>query len=313
MIDAPVLTDVELAFDCKCVDAMFPLETPDLFATHPTIVHGRWRGRPPASVEVRAQQNGHAVALPVHVVKSREGDTLLARLWAREQIAELETRLWASPDDDAVEAIEALGLEHRLVTGYTSLVAIDTSRTVDGETTLIVQPTHAPEGVDVEMAGGTSYVAGGISIAGTTGAESKYSVDGVSINNPRFGAVGMTVVQEYIDERPIKMVVGVTNHPRTSMTLTKVEGGSLAGRRSIRRSMVARRFALRRCLAGHDAGRGLLLDLTVAVGEHVQAELGTGTGLSDEQTACLERVVAEASWKYIAAGAYRIVFRLVTG
>jgi Ca-activated chloride channel family protein len=296
---------------------MFPSKAPDLFATHPTIVHGRWRGTPPESVTVHAREHGRTTTIPVRVVKSREDDTLLARLWAREQIAELETRIWAGEDRDAVAAIERLGLEHRLVTHYTSLIAIDSSRRVGGESKMIEQPTYAPEGVDVEMAGGRSYetlavVPGGISIGGGTTSESKYTVEGASVNNPRFGAVSATVVQDYIYDRPINSVVGVQHHRHTSMSLMKVGGGTLAGRHSIRRSIRARRFALRRCLAGHDAGSGLDLTLNVEVGEEVHATLDADTGLSAAKAACIERVVADASWKHIAAGTYRIAFRLVT-
>ena len=40
----------------------------------------------------------------------------------------------------------------------------------------------------------------GISLAGTTGAESKYTVEGANVNNPSFGTVGASIVQEFIEE-----------------------------------------------------------------------------------------------------------------
>jgi hypothetical protein len=39
----------------------------------------------------------------------------------------------------------------------------------------------------------------GISLAGTTGAESKYTVEGANVNNPSFGTVGTSIVQEFIE------------------------------------------------------------------------------------------------------------------
>jgi hypothetical protein len=39
----------------------------------------------------------------------------------------------------------------------------------------------------------------GISLAGTTGAESKYTVEGANVNNPSFGTVGASIVQEFIE------------------------------------------------------------------------------------------------------------------
>ncbi|MCA9650510.1 MAG: TonB-dependent receptor [Myxococcales bacterium] len=42
--------------------------------------------------------------------------------------------------------------------------------------------------------------AAGISLAGTTGAESKYVVEGANVGNPSFGTVGATIVQEFVQE-----------------------------------------------------------------------------------------------------------------
>ncbi len=52
----------------------------------------------------------------------------------------------------------------------------------------------------VESSATASVDAAGISLAGTTGAESKYTVEGASVNNPRFGTVGSSIVQEFLEE-----------------------------------------------------------------------------------------------------------------
>jgi hypothetical protein len=52
----------------------------------------------------------------------------------------------------------------------------------------------------VESSATASYDSAGISLAGTTGAESKYTVEGASVNNPRFGTVGASIVQEFLEE-----------------------------------------------------------------------------------------------------------------
>ncbi len=51
----------------------------------------------------------------------------------------------------------------------------------------------------VEMSPTATRDGAGISLAGTSGAESKYTVDGASVNNPSFGTVGASIVQEFID------------------------------------------------------------------------------------------------------------------
>lgn len=54
--------------------------------------------------------------------------------------------------------------------------------------------THVVEGSPT-----ASRDAAGISLAGATGAESKYTVDGANINNPSFGTIGASIVQEFIE------------------------------------------------------------------------------------------------------------------
>jgi hypothetical protein len=52
----------------------------------------------------------------------------------------------------------------------------------------------------VESSATASYDSAGISLAGTTGAESKYTVEGANVNNPSFGTVGSSIVQEFVEE-----------------------------------------------------------------------------------------------------------------
>ncbi|HLT36892.1 MAG TPA: carboxypeptidase regulatory-like domain-containing protein, partial [Enhygromyxa sp.] len=56
----------------------------------------------------------------------------------------------------------------------------------------------------VDIAPTASRDAAGISLAGTTGAESKYTVEGADITNPAFGTVGATLIQEFVQEVEIK-------------------------------------------------------------------------------------------------------------
>jgi len=52
----------------------------------------------------------------------------------------------------------------------------------------------------VESSATVSRDSAGLSLAGTTGAESKYVVEGANVNNPSFGTVGASIVQEFIEE-----------------------------------------------------------------------------------------------------------------
>jgi len=56
----------------------------------------------------------------------------------------------------------------------------------------------------VDLVPTASRDSAGISLAGTSGAESKYTVDGADITNPAFGTVGATLIQEFVQEVEIK-------------------------------------------------------------------------------------------------------------
>ena len=221
IIDAPILTDVSVRWDALKVDAVYPNTAPDLFASRPLVVHGRYTGMLPQrpTLALRGAVGDRSVTVPIAVTPAGERTDVLAGLWARARVDELELTRTTTEDprarDDAARQILATGLEHHLVTAFTSLVAVDTSRKVTPGRT-IVQPTETPEGVDPDLyssvradtasvtkvrmdelrqvpVGGTSRDftavvelaptatrhAAGIRLASTTGAESRYTVDTV--------------------------------------------------------------------------------------------------------------------------------------
>lgn len=162
-IDHPVLTDVKIDWGDLPVEDVEPARVPDLFATRPLLLHGRYRRPAKGTIRIRGRSAGRRLALevPVELPAVAERNGALASLWARARVASLEPRVWAGSDRAAVEAITALGLEHRLVTAYTSFVAVDRSRVVsDGSPRTLVQPVEAPEAVDPVRAGGLGYGAG---------------------------------------------------------------------------------------------------------------------------------------------------------
>ena len=132
LIDRPVFTDVEIDWGGRAVQDVHPRRTPDLFAGRPLVVHGRFSEGGTARVRVRGTLNGRryerafAVTLP-----ERESPLALAAhesLWARAAVRERMNLLALRDDPAVVEEITELGLTHRLVTAYTSFVAIEERR-----------------------------------------------------------------------------------------------------------------------------------------------------------------------------------------
>jgi Ca-activated chloride channel family protein len=157
-IDAPVVTDVQVEWNGVTTLDPPPADL-ELFASHATIVHGRYRGEPQdASVLVRGRAGERELHIPVRArraVLDGEPSRALGLLFARAEVRKLEDRLWEGHDPGVARAITELGLRHALVTRFTSFVAVDTARVVgDGDPRLIEQPVAPPEGIDLEAAGG---------------------------------------------------------------------------------------------------------------------------------------------------------------
>jgi Ca-activated chloride channel family protein len=159
-IDSPVLSDLKIDWGGLETSEIYPQPTPELFASHPVVLHGRYRGKLQRDVTLTAQntQGRSAVGFRDSVKATRPApgsSSVLGTLWAREKVAQLERQLWSSPEQDPRGQIIALGLEHQLVTPFTSFLAIDESRRVgDGKPKPIGEPLDQPAGVDVSTAGG---------------------------------------------------------------------------------------------------------------------------------------------------------------
>jgi Ca-activated chloride channel homolog len=157
-IDQPILTGVRIDWGGLGVQEVFPAEIPDLFASHPIILHGRYTGNAASSVVVHAQAGARELAVPATVRSAQsKGDVVDVQgaLWARAKVGALEELLWERSDESVKRDITRLGLDFHLATRFTSFVAVDSSRRVGtGQPRTVVQPVEGPEGVDVAMAGG---------------------------------------------------------------------------------------------------------------------------------------------------------------
>jgi Ca-activated chloride channel family protein len=159
IIDKPILENLRLELGQLRPDNLFPVTAPDLFASHPVIVHGTYSGEPTGTLSVAAALNGREIQMPVTVRKLEglqdKGPSVLGRLWARSKVTALDEAMWDRGSPAVRREIIELGEKFHLVTRFTSLVAVDRSRRVgDGRPETVVQPAEAPEGVDLEKAGG---------------------------------------------------------------------------------------------------------------------------------------------------------------
>jgi Ca-activated chloride channel homolog len=117
-LETPLLSRLELHLGPGA--EVWPAQMPDLYAGEPLIV--TMRGE---KSEGRVSANGWEQSFAATSEVSASG---IARLWARQKIDAVGDTVFTGANAEEVQkTIAALGLEHHLVTAYTSLVAVDTT------------------------------------------------------------------------------------------------------------------------------------------------------------------------------------------
>lgn len=154
-VEQPVLTGVTVDFEGVDVDDIARRQ-PDVFGERPLVIFGRYRGE--GSLTIRGTGGAGPFERTLTFADAPPSDDLVALeyLWARERIERLGDR---SQDEATKKAIVALGLEHNLLTPYTSFVAIGEHRTSQGSTT-VRQPLATPKGVDPAKSGALGVIQG---------------------------------------------------------------------------------------------------------------------------------------------------------
>lgn len=150
-IRAPVLTHIAIDWKGLSVSDVTPAAIPDLFVGQPLALVGRFGATGSATVEVSGRIGGRDVVyrVPVRLEKGGPGSDAIARLWARTRIHALERR--RTRGEDTREAITKLGLDYRLMTAFTSFVAVlDQPGAKPGSSHTVVVPTDLPAGMKAD-------------------------------------------------------------------------------------------------------------------------------------------------------------------
>jgi Ca-activated chloride channel family protein len=173
-IATPVLTDIEIDWQGLAVAEILPGQIPDLFAGQPLTVFGRYQGKPSGEILVRGKARGQTVELPVSFDLAKADDVEgVASVWARNEVDELLgyplLTTAGAVDGQTKQAVIDLALEYRIMTDYTSFVAVGEERIVDadGEVRTVVQPLPIPQGTTHEGFVGESHGVGGLGLVGT--------------------------------------------------------------------------------------------------------------------------------------------------
>jgi Ca-activated chloride channel family protein len=157
-IDSPVMTGIHVRFAGFDAYDVEPRTIPDLFASRPIVVFGKWRGAIGGTVEITGttgrQPYRSAIAIGQSIPDERH--RALRHLWARTRIANLSD--YGAPlDQDRVGEITSLGLTYSLLTSYTSFIAVhEVVRRAGEAATSVDQPNPLPQGVGDLAVGGVT-------------------------------------------------------------------------------------------------------------------------------------------------------------
>jgi Ca-activated chloride channel family protein len=154
----PLMTDIELDWSGLPVADVYPKRLPDLFSAKPLILTGRYTAGARGVVRLKGRLAGQVFTreIPVELPETQPQHDVLATLWARTRIDDLMSHDYAgiqngNPQTDVREAITQLGLEYRLMTRFTSFVAVEETVITDGgQPRRIDVPVELPEGVSRE-------------------------------------------------------------------------------------------------------------------------------------------------------------------
>jgi Ca-activated chloride channel homolog len=182
-IASPVLTDVTVEWEGLDVVDVFPERHADLWAERPLVIHARYRRAGTGQVVLTGFQQGEPVrrVLPVALPEHEEANGSIASMWARAKVEELLSQDLAAMQSGRFpkpleEQVVRVALAHRLLTPFTSFVAVE-DRVVNrgGESVTVRVPVEMPDGVRYEGIFGAGAEQREASAAGALRARQAYA------------------------------------------------------------------------------------------------------------------------------------------
>ncbi len=154
----PLLTDISVDWDDFDASEVYPKRLPDLFSAKPLIITGQYTTPGKATIRLRGKVAGHPVVrkIDVEFPGFEPEHDVLATLWARTKIADLMAQDYngiqqGNPKSTIREAITEIGLNYRLMTQFTSFVAVEELIiTEGGQPRRVEVPVELPVGVSYE-------------------------------------------------------------------------------------------------------------------------------------------------------------------
>lgn len=157
-IASPILTDIKLSVEGISLEEVFPKQVADLWDRKPLIFKAKYSKEGKGAVTIKGFAAGRPYEQTLHVTlpDKEAANSSLGSLWARAKVDDLMDQDWmgvqqGNPKPEIKEKIIEVALAHRIMTQYTSFVAVEEAIvTVGGKPTTVTVPVEMPEGVSRE-------------------------------------------------------------------------------------------------------------------------------------------------------------------
>jgi Ca-activated chloride channel homolog len=154
----PLLADISLEWSGIPVSDIYPRKIPDLFSAEPIVICGRYKSSGVAALRLRGRSGMDDFQRDIRMVfpAGEPQHDVLSKLWAHDRINALLAEDFAGVQNGNLrpelrEAITQLGLEYRLMTQYTSFVAVEERiANENGKPVTVQVPVEMPEGLRYE-------------------------------------------------------------------------------------------------------------------------------------------------------------------
>jgi Ca-activated chloride channel family protein len=154
-VRSPLLTDISIDWAGLPIADVYPKRIPDLFSAKPVILSGRYTKGGRGTIRLKGKMSGRDFVreIPIELPETEARHDVLATLWARTRIDDLMKGDYAGVQRgdahaDLKETITQLGVEYRLLTQFTSFVAVEEMVVTDGgEPRRVEVPVELPEGM----------------------------------------------------------------------------------------------------------------------------------------------------------------------
>ena len=194
----PLLTDVSIDWGGLPVSDVYPKKIPDLFSARPVVLSGRYTSGGKGVLRLKGMMSGREFVreIPVELPAQEVQHDVLGTLWARSKVDDLLGQDMGGAQtgtirDDLKTEITNLGLAHRMMTQFTSFVAVDEQSPADG---------LDPRRVDVPLES-TQQTFGNISFGGVSNTVTVTS--GETLIQASSASISSNVTQRSISELPI--------------------------------------------------------------------------------------------------------------